>query len=96
MRSLNDRNIRVTMTQPPRSDGTFKAPGKICVMRRAMQGDPAANQQWDTWRDFWLKSWGWNKVMAEPSMYWIDTKSGIARMEANNYDFLVRAKKWKH
>ena len=48
MRSPNDPNIRVTMTQPARSDGTFKAPGKICVMRRAMQGDPAANQQWDT------------------------------------------------
>ena len=30
--------------------------------------------------------------MAEPSMYWTDTKSGIARMEANNDDFLVTAK----
>ena len=95
MRAPNDPNIRVTMTQPPRADGTFKEPGKICVMRRAMQGDPAANQQWDTWRDFWLKSWGWNKVMAEPSMYWIDTESGIARMEANNDDFLATAKNLK-
>lgn len=92
MRSPNDPNIRITMTQLPRADGTYKAPGKICVMRRAIQGDPAANQQWDTWRSFWFKSWEWNKVLAEPCMYWIDTVSGIARMETNNDDFSVTAK----
>lgn len=30
--------------------------------------------------------------MAEPSMYWIDTKAGIARKEASNDDFLTTAK----
>ena len=44
MRSPNDPNIRVTVTQAARSDGTFKAPGKICIMRRAMQGSTHAMQ----------------------------------------------------
>lgn len=53
MRASNNSNLRVTMVQLPRSDGTYKEPGKLCVMRRAMQGDPSANEQWDCRRDFW-------------------------------------------
>lgn len=48
MREQNDPNIRVPMTHLPRADGTLKAPGKHCVQQKAMQGDPAVNQQWDT------------------------------------------------
>lgn len=91
MRAPNDPRFRVTMKQPPRSDGTLAAPGMVCVMRRAMQGDPAANAQWDHWRDYWLGNWGWQKVLAEPSMFWIQTANGVARMEVDNDDFLVTA-----
>lgn len=91
MRAPNDPKYRVTMQQPPRADGSMTAPGKICVMRRAMQGDPAANAQWDSWRDHWLRNWGWTKVLAEPSMFWTTTKNGVARMEVDNDDFLVTA-----
>lgn len=56
-----------------------------------MQGDPAANAQWDKWRDHWLSNWGWAKVLAEPSMFWTSTKNGVARMEVDNDDFLVTA-----
>lgn len=67
------------------------APGIICVMRRAMQGDPAANSQWDKWRDHWLENWGWKKVLAELSMFWTQTRNGVARMEVDYDDFLVTA-----
>ena len=56
-----------------------------------MPGDPAANAQWDTWRDHWLNNWGWQKVLAEPSMFWTTTQNGVARMEVDNDDFLVTA-----
>ena len=56
-----------------------------------MPGDPAANAQWNTWRDFWLGNWGWTKVLAEPSMFWIQLPSGVARMEVDNDNFLVTA-----
>ena len=56
-----------------------------------MPGDKSANQAWDTWRDHWLKNWGWSKVLAEPSMFRTMTTNGIARMEADNDDFLVIA-----
>lgn len=79
------------MQQPPMADGSYKAPGKMFVLRRAMPGDLAANAQWDGWRDFWLQNWGWNKVLAEPSMFWTTTKNGVARMEVDNNDFLVIA-----
>ena len=51
-RAPNDPRFRITMRQPPRSDDTLAAPGMVCVLRRAMPGDPSANAQWDTWRDF--------------------------------------------
>ena len=89
--SPNDPRFRVTMKQPPLADGSYRAPGRVCVLRRAMPGDPAANAQWDTWRDHWLSNWGWQKVLAEPSMFWTATKNGVARMEVDNDDFLVTA-----
>lgn len=52
MRAPNSPNYRVTMIQPPKSDGSYKEPGKISAMRRAIQGDPSSNQQWDTQRVF--------------------------------------------
>lgn len=48
--------------------------------------------RWNTRPDFWLKSWGWKKVMAEPSMYWINTDTGKYGIEANNDDFPAAAK----
>lgn len=40
-------NFRVAMTQPPRANGTFAAPGKICLLRRAITGASDANAFWD-------------------------------------------------
>ena len=91
LRAPNNPNLRVVMKQPPRADGTLKAPGKICVLQRAIPGDKSANQAWDTWRDHWLSNWGWTKVLAEPSMFHTMTANGIARMEADNDDFFVIA-----
>lgn len=45
MRALNNPNIRVKLFQPTRADGTYKKLGKICVIRHAMHGDPAGNEQ---------------------------------------------------
>ena len=90
MRSTKDPNIRVVMAQPKRADGTYEAPGKVCLLRRAMPGEKSANQNWDSWRDYWLKNWGWTKVLPEPSMFWINTPNGVARMEADNDDFLYQ------
>ena len=91
LRAPNDPNIRVVMSQPKRADGTYTAPGKLCLLRRAMPGEKPANQNWDSWRDYWLKNWGWTKVLAEPSMFWINTPNGVARMEADNDDFFISA-----
>lgn len=44
MRAPNKPNIRIGIEQPPRSNGTKKAPGKVCVLRRAMAVDKSANQ----------------------------------------------------
>lgn len=67
------------------------APGKICVTRRAVQGTPAAIHVWEYWRDKWLATRGWNKVLSEPSMFLIATDTSFARMEVKNDDFLVIA-----
>lgn len=87
----NSPNLRVVMKQPPRSSGTHIAPGKVCVSRRTMPGDKSANQAWDIWRDYWLNNWEWTNVFAEQIMLHTMTANGIARMEADNEDFLVVA-----
>lgn len=46
MRSPGDPIFRMDMKQPPRPDVSFKAPGKIYLMRKAMQGKPSAGAQW--------------------------------------------------
>ena len=89
MRSPNDPNHRVVMIQPPKSDGTVTAPGKVCLLRRSMPGEKSANLNWDTWRDYWVKNWGWTKVLSEPSMFIIHAPNKVARMEAGNDDFLM-------
>lgn len=39
----NDPRLRVTMPQPPRADGSYIAPGMICMIRRAMPEAPDVN-----------------------------------------------------
>jgi hypothetical protein len=46
------------MQQQPNFNGTLAAPGKVCVIRRAMRGAPDANAQWEHFRDYWLKTLG--------------------------------------
>jgi hypothetical protein len=92
MRTLADPRYRVTMQQQPNIDGTLAAPGKVCVMRRAMPGVPDANALWERFRDYWLKNWGWTQVLSEPSMFIQEVGPGLcARMEADNDDFLITA-----
>lgn len=45
MRSPGDPRFRIFMQYSSRADGSFKAPGKIDVMRRAMQGNRSAGAQ---------------------------------------------------
>lgn len=61
------------------------------MIRRAISSDPAENEQWKTWRDFWLINWGWQKVLAEPSMFRKTAKNGVVRMEVDKDELLVTA-----
>lgn len=70
MKALKDPRFRVTMKRPPRGDGTYSAPGKVCILRRAMPNVPEVNGLWDAWSDRWLGVWGWNEVLSESSMFW--------------------------
>jgi hypothetical protein len=97
MRAPTDPRYRVTMQQPPNFDGTLAAPGKVCVLRRAMPRAPDANALWEHFRDYWLKSWGWTQVLSEPSMFIQEVGPGqYARMEADNDDFLITAPTEEH
>jgi hypothetical protein len=92
MRAPSDPRYRVTMRQPPNFDGSYAAPGKVCLLRRAMPGAPDANSSWETFRDYWLHQWGWRRVQSEPSMFICEVAPGMyARMSADTDDFLVTA-----
>jgi hypothetical protein len=72
--------------------GTLAAPGKVCVIRRAMPGAPDANALWEHFRDYWIRNWGWAQVLSEPSMFIQEVGPGqYERMEADNDDFLITA-----
>lgn len=91
IKSPNDPMFRLTMQQPPMSNGSYKSPGKVCVLRKALPGNPAENAQRTTWRDFWIVNWGWKKALAETSMFWTTKKNDVANVEVDNDDFLVTA-----
>jgi hypothetical protein len=55
VRAPSDPNRRPTMHAPPEFDGRPFAPGKVAVMRRAMQCATDANALWESWRDYWLR-----------------------------------------
>lgn len=54
MNAPNDPRFRETMKQPSMAYGSYRAPGIMCVLRRAMTGDLVENAQWDTGRDHWF------------------------------------------
>lgn len=60
-RAPADPQFRLTMKQPPLSDGTLIAPGKICVMQRAINGSPDTNRFWAEHRDREIVEWGWTQ-----------------------------------
>lgn len=39
----------------------------------------------------WISNLGWTKILAEPSIFWINTASRVARLEADNDDFFLSA-----
>jgi Reverse transcriptase (RNA-dependent DNA polymerase) len=84
-----DPNVRQTMKQPIRSDGTENAPGKIAVMDKAMRGAGDANRLWVEHRDRCIMSWGWTRLTAEPSAFYISSDSNFSRLVADTDDFLV-------
>lgn len=43
IKSPNNPRFRPTINQPPLADGSYRSPGKVCILRRAMPGDPSAN-----------------------------------------------------
>lgn len=76
LREPNNPTLRIVMKQPPKPSESQIAPGKVCALRRAMPGDKSANQAWDTWRNYWFKTWSWTKVLAEPRLFRTMTENG--------------------
>lgn len=92
MRAPNDPNFRVIMTQPARADCFFKKNRKHLCYEKSYAGGYFCKSAIGHLATFLAKIMGCNKVLAELSMYCIDTNAGIARMEASNDDFLISAK----
>ena len=87
-----DPRYRQTMRQPPRSDGSYSSPGKICVIQKAMQGAPDAQDLWERHRDSKLTKWGWIPVPVEPAAFTMPLPDGTtARLLADTDDFLCTA-----
>jgi hypothetical protein len=77
------------MKQPILSNGTERAPGMVAVMDKARQGAGDANRLWVEHRDKRIISWGWTKLDAEPSTFYITHLDKFIRMVADTDDFLV-------
>jgi hypothetical protein len=43
----------------------------------------------ESWRDYWLRQWGWEQCKSEPSTFTKNTPTGPAAMQASTDDFLV-------
>lgn len=87
LRAPSNPNLRIVMAQPPRSNWRNIAPGRVCVIRRAVPGEKSANQFWDAWRDYCNNNWGLKKALAQPSMLVINTSNEVARMEADDDNY---------
>lgn len=83
MLTMSDPRFRLTIQQTLCANGSLVAPGKVCILRKVMPGQPDANAPWGPWSDRWIIQWGWTKPLAEPSMPTIATKHGTFRMEVN-------------
>jgi hypothetical protein len=84
-----DPNYRQTVKQPILSIGTERAPGMVAVMDKAMQGAGDANRFSFEHRDKRIISWGWSKLDAEPSTFYITHLDKFSRMVADTDDLLV-------
>jgi hypothetical protein len=67
MRAPADPWYRVTMQQQPNFDGTLAAPGKVCVIRRAMPGASDANALWEHFRDYGSKTGAGTRFCVSPA-----------------------------
>lgn len=89
-RAPSDPDYRQTMHQPSLFDGTFIAPGKICLIKRAMPGTPDAGRRWAIYRDARLLSWGWHRSSFESGLFYRKTASGQPIwLLADTDDFLL-------
>ena len=61
----------------------------VAVLDKAMQGAGDANRLWVEHRDKRIISWGWTKLDAEPSTFYITHLGKFIRMVADTDDFLV-------
>jgi hypothetical protein len=77
------------MKQPAHSNGTEQAPGLIAVMDKVMQGTGDANRLWVDHHDRCISSWGWTRLTAEPSAFYIADTDNFIRLVADTDDFLV-------
>jgi hypothetical protein len=58
-------------------------------MDKAMQSAGHANLLWVEHRDRCIMSWGWTRLTAEPSAFYISRNSNCFRLVADTDDFLV-------
>jgi hypothetical protein len=77
------------MKQPILSNGTERAIVMVAVMDKAMQVAGDANRLWVEHHDTRIISWGWTKLVAEPSTFYITHLYKFIRMVADTDDFLV-------
>jgi hypothetical protein len=77
------------MKQPIISNGTERALVMVAVMDKAMREACDANIIWVEHRDKRIISWGWTKLDAEPSKFYITHLDKFIRMVTDTDDFLV-------
>lgn len=83
------------MKQPPRADGIYEEPGKICVIGRAMPGfmpgAPNPNPLWDSFRDMWLQTGAGIRCSPGHPCFGYQQTLGSPGLDVDNDDLLVTA-----
>jgi Reverse transcriptase (RNA-dependent DNA polymerase) len=86
-----DPSCRQTMRQLPRSDGSFKHPGCVLVLQKAMTGAPNAGYLWKQHREKDLVKLGWTVLENEPSAYYINNEPHWAHLLRNTDNLSLQA-----
>lgn len=89
LRAESDSFYRQTIRQPPQCDGMHAAPGKTCVLQRALNGAPSTNAQSEHHRKDKIKSSSRTQVLSEPFMFMLRVVGGTVRTEFNTDYFFI-------